>query len=246
MKNNAAQNEQDYARSAQESERILAEYEERTKNKLFGSVYSSFSPFAIYNMARLDIHLGQALRRTEMLPLTGKRILDVGCGDGRQLLSFLIQGALPDDLYGIDLIPERIADAKAKHPLLHLQSNSAEQLDYPDSTFDLVTQFTVFSSILDGQMQASIAKEMARVTRPGGLVIWYDLRRTGKSKALVGFPQTTVESLFPDFHMVYAKTTRLRFGINRRLIPHSWELVGLLERMPFLCDCLFIALRKPA
>lgn len=246
MKKDAIQPNQDYVYSKQESERILLEYEERAKNKLYESVYHSFAPYAIYNMSQLDLLLGKTLRRAGMLPLTGKRILDVGCGTGRQLLSFLMQGALPDDLYGIDLIPERIAEAKAKHPLIHLQVGSAEQLDYPDASFDLVTQFTVFSSILDEQMQASIAREMNRVTKPGGLIVWYDLRRMGKSKALVGFPQPVVESLFPGFYTTYAKITRLRFGLSHRLIAHSWELVGLLERLPFLCDCLFIALRKSA
>lgn len=229
-----------------ESERILSEYKQRESVHLYKDLYGTYSPYSIYALARFDVLLGQALRNTKMLPLTGKRILDVGCGTGRQLLSFLMQGALPDDLYGIDLIPERIAEAKAKHPLIHLQVGSAEQLDYPDASFDLVTQFTVFSSILDEQMQASIAREMNRVTKPGGLIVWYDLRRMGKSKALVGFPQPVVESLFPGFYTTYAKITRLRFGLSRRLIAHSWELVGLLERLPFLCDCLFIALRKSA
>jgi ubiquinone/menaquinone biosynthesis C-methylase UbiE len=229
-----------------ESERILSEYRQREGVNLYKDLYGAYSSYSTYAVARFDVLLGQALHSTGMLPLTGKRILDVGCGTGRQLLSFLIQGALPDDLYGIDLIPERIAEAKAKHPLIHLQCGSADQLDYPDSSFDLVTQFTVFSSILDEKMQVGIAREMIRVTKPGGLIVWYDLRRMGKSKALVGFPQTVVESLFPGFHTTHAAITRLRFGLSRRLIARSWELVGLLERLPFLCDCLFVALRKSA
>ncbi len=43
-------------------------------------------------------------------------------------------------------------------------------------------------------------------------------------------------ALFPNFERVYAALTRPRFGIARRLIGVSWELLGLVERIPFLCD----------
>src|SRR5205809_126730 len=46
-------------------------------------------------------------------------VLDVGCGAGVTLLTFLQLGFAPGNLYGIDFQEERIAEAKAKCPSIH-------------------------------------------------------------------------------------------------------------------------------
>ncbi len=42
---------------------------------------------------------------------------------------------------------------------------------------DLVFQFVMFSSILNEPTKAQIAREMVRVLKPGGFVVWYDFFR---------------------------------------------------------------------
>jgi len=49
-----------------------------------------------------------------------------------------------------------------------------QYLPYAAHSFDLTMQFTVFSSVLDDEVKANVAREMLRVTRPVGMLLWYD------------------------------------------------------------------------
>ena len=44
----------------------------------------------------------------------------------------------------------------------------------PFHSFDLLLQSPVFTSILDQAMKERVAAEMMRVSKPGGLILWYD------------------------------------------------------------------------
>ena len=52
--------------------------------------------------------------------LSGWRILDVGCGDGRWLRSILEFDAKPEDLIGIDVSDARFEIGQAKNPIVTL------------------------------------------------------------------------------------------------------------------------------
>jgi SAM-dependent methyltransferase len=134
------------------------------------------------------------------LPLADRRVLDVGCGSGKVLASLLELGAWPENLYGVDLLPERIAEARQRYPDLNFQCTNAEHLEFPDASFDLVLIFTVFSSILDEQMARNVAYEVIRVLQPGGAVLWYDFRYDNPRNPNVrGMTKQRIETLFPDF-----------------------------------------------
>jgi ubiquinone/menaquinone biosynthesis C-methylase UbiE len=65
------------------------------------------------------------------------------------LLEFLQWGADPAALYGIDLSAEHIEYARRCIPQADLRVGGASELPWPDKSFDLLSQFTVFTSILD-------------------------------------------------------------------------------------------------
>ncbi len=139
------------------------------------------------------------LRMYGFAPLGTRRVLDVGCGSGKVLASLLSLGAKPENLYGIDLIPERIAEAKEHYPALNFQCANAERLEFPDSSFELVLLFTVFSSILDEQMARNVAREVFRVLRPGGGILWYDFRYNNPFNQNVwGMGLAQIRRVFPD------------------------------------------------
>src|SRR5437016_3736140 len=48
------------------------------------------------------------LQAAGLLPLNRYRILDVGCGSGRELASLIQWGAVPERLCGVDLLQDRI------------------------------------------------------------------------------------------------------------------------------------------
>ncbi len=166
------------------------------------------------------------------LPLTGRRVLEVGCGSGKVLANLLELGARPENLYGVDLLPERIAEAEQHYPDLHLQCANAEQLEFPDASFDLVLLFTVFSSILDGQMACKVAHEVSRVLRPGGAVLWYDFRYDNPRNPNVrGMIKRHIETLFPGLHMRLHTITLLP-PLARRLGRLTPVLYPVLAAIP--------------
>ena len=105
----------------------------------------------------------------------GLRVLEVGCGSGYFLSRLLDYGAA--HAAGIDLMEHRIALARERDPRLELVSGDAAELPWPDSSFDLVAQFTCLSSVLDHDLRRRIAAEMWRVLRPAGTIVSYDMTR---------------------------------------------------------------------
>lgn len=101
-------------------------------------------------------------------------VLDVGCGVGHW--AQLLAPALPADaqVTGIDRDPlwiekatERAAAFGTSHRFQYRLSH-AQTLPFPDASFDLVTCQTVLIHVAD---PGAVIAEMARVTRPGGLVL---------------------------------------------------------------------------
>src|SRR2546425_1473338 len=84
-------------------------------------------------------------------------------------------GARPQNLAGIELLPERVAETVELCPkAIKVHQGNAATLQFPDKTFDVVMQSTVFTSILDARMKEELASEMCRVLKPDGSILWYD------------------------------------------------------------------------
>jgi ubiquinone/menaquinone biosynthesis C-methylase UbiE len=93
-------------------------------------------------------------------------ILDVGCGTGRLL--GLAQSRFPEaKLFGVDAAIEMVRQAKTSHPdgAIRFQQAAAEELPFPDASFDLVFSTMTFHHWSD---QGRGIAEVARVLRPGG------------------------------------------------------------------------------
>jgi SAM-dependent methyltransferase len=108
-------------------------------------------------------------RRLEMVRrfvgLEGARILDVGCGIGTYVRRFR---RYSDDVHGIEVEPERAAEAGAELPNIVLAVGEA--LPYPDGHFDLVFSNEVIEHVDDDRQTA---REMVRVTKPGGAIVLF-------------------------------------------------------------------------
>src|SRR5690349_12256407 len=80
--------------------------------------------------------LEQLLQRAGLFPLDQKRILDVGCGTGETLAGFQGWGAAPENLYGVDLLADRIRRARENFPAMSFREANAEVLPFADGFFD--------------------------------------------------------------------------------------------------------------
>ena len=169
----------------------------------------------------------------------------MGCGSGKVLASLLALGAQPENLCGVDLLPDRIAEAQQRYPALQFQCANAEHLDFPDDHFDLVLLFTVFSSILDGQMARNVAHEVSRVLRPSGAVLWYDFRYNNPRNPNVrGITLARIHHLFPELEM-HLRTITLLPPLARRLGRLTPMLYPLLAAIPPLRTHYLGLLVKP-
>ncbi|HKB17745.1 MAG TPA: class I SAM-dependent methyltransferase [Candidatus Dormibacteraeota bacterium] len=186
------------------------------------------------------------LDRAGWLPLAGRRVLDVGSGTGAELAWFREVGARDANLVGIDLLPERVEAARKSYPGLEFRAGNAERLPFPDSSFDLVVACTLFSSILDEGMAASVAGEIQRVMRPGGGLLWYDFRYDSPSNPNVrGVGARRVRSLFPNLTGELIGLTLLP-PLARRLGPLTPAAYPVLVTIPPLRSHLCGLLRKAA
>jgi ubiquinone/menaquinone biosynthesis C-methylase UbiE len=162
----------------------------------------------------------------------------VGCGEGRWLLEFLQWGAVASNLHGIDLLDERIAYGRERLPGADLRSGDAAKLPWRDASFDLVTQFTVFSSIPDTKGQTEVAAEMLRVLRPGGRILWYDCRYSNPANTAVrGLDRNDIRKLFPACSIRFARTTLVP-PLSRAIARRSWAMAAALEGLRFTCTHL--------
>lgn len=96
----------------------------------------------------------------------GQRVLDVGCGPGA-LTSELVRRVGGEAVTAVDPSAPFVAAAKARHPTVNVQSASAERLPFADGAFDAALAQLVVHFMAD---PVAGLREMARVTRPGGVV----------------------------------------------------------------------------
>jgi SAM-dependent methyltransferase len=144
--------------------------------------------------------LVELLARAGMPSLENRRMLEIGCGDGRVLEQLIALGANPQLIAGVDLLEERVEAARRRLPEAELRVADARSLPYPDESFDVVLAFTVFSSILELEIARQVAREMCRVIKPGGVVVHYDFQYNNPWNPNVrGVKRAEVEGYFDGF-----------------------------------------------
>lgn len=209
-------------------DRLRTEYAERARRSAEHDPYGPQHPHNLFMYQQRDRAVIRLLRRHDLFPLHERQILEVGCGQGRVLLDWLRYGADPAHLHGVDLLCDRVTAAHDRVPSLRLVCADGQQLPYASGQFDLVLQFTAFSSVLDAGVRQRMAAEMHRVLKPGGALIWYDFWLNPTNPQTVGLPHTAIRQLFPDCSLDVGRIT-LAPPITRRLVRYSWSVCQLLE-----------------
>jgi ubiquinone/menaquinone biosynthesis C-methylase UbiE len=156
----------------------------------------------------VERNLLAGLRQRGHSDLREATILDVGCGTGFWLRNFIQWGARPENLIGLDLLAGRVEQARGSLPAsVNVRQESATEMGFRDRRFDLVFQFTVFSSVLLPEMKQQIAREMLRVLKPSGYIVWYDFYLDNlRNKDVRGVSKKEIRGLFANcsysFHRI--------------------------------------------
>ena len=149
--------------------RIRDAFEDRDRDRGRGAAFARASiRLADQRLARTDEIIRDAFGAEH------PRIFDVGCGGGRDLAHWRARGWAPDRLAGIDVVPDRVEQARIACPGVDIRLGSGGPLPFADASFDIASASVVLSSILDDDVRRALCAEMLRVVRPGGLLLIYD------------------------------------------------------------------------
>lgn len=228
--------------SATEEDRIRAEYAKRQTDD---ARYSWFNPGHLFLVQERERRLLALLQRYGFAPLEAKKILEVGCGIGHWLREFIKWGARPENIVGVDLLPDRVAEARKLCPeAVAIHCGSATRLAFPDATFDLILQSTVFTSVLAPDTRQQLASEMLRVLKRDGLILWYDFHLNNpRNPQVQGIKRREIHQLFPGCRIELRRLTLVPL-LARWLAPRSWFFAYLLGKIPLLCTHYLGVLRK--
>ncbi len=155
-----------------------------------------------------------------MSELTGGSILDVATGSGG-FITFLLDNIKDfNEITGIDLNEQRLADARSAYPagnirFLHMDATC---LEFPDGYFDTVC---IANSLHHMETLTTVLAEMERVCKHGGNFLINEMYQDGQSET-----QQTHVSL----HHWRAEIDRAE-GVYHRETYTRQELIGIIEKV---------------
>lgn len=119
----------------------------------------------------IDIYLFDQLLKGRLSP--SMKVLDAGCGSGRNLIYFLRNGY---DVCGVDRSGESVVQIRALAATLapHLPTDNfrveaVESMSFADAGFDVVISSAVLHFARDEDHWQRMVREMWRVLKPGGI-----------------------------------------------------------------------------
>lgn len=214
--------------------------------KLPADRYSRFSADVLARVQERQRVMVRMMASHGVCSLEGLDVIEVGCGNGANLVEFLGLGAQPEHLVGNELLADRLVQARSLLPSsVRLLPGDAGSLALQDQGFDIVIQSTVFSSILDDCLQNRVAAAMWSWLRPGGAVLWYDFTFDNpRNPDVRGVPLARIRELFPEGR-VDARRVTLAPPIARRVCRIHPSLYTALNALPFLRTHLLCWIEKP-
>ena len=208
--------------------------------------YSALRPDVWQTLQERQRALLQLLASHGITDLSALRLLEVGCGSGGNLLELLRLGFAPQHLTGIELLPDRLEQARHVLPAATaLIAGDATAAAIAPASQDFVLQSTVFSSLLDDAFQQRLADAMWVWLKPGGAVIWYDFTFDNPRNADVrGVPLQRVRALFPQGRVQHRRVT-LAPPLARVLCRWHPGLYGVFNALPLLRTHVLAWVSKP-
>lgn len=216
-------------------EQIREQYNNRlgTESR-YNSVYSRLSSNERIKTAQKLV--GQFLGNA-----SGKRVLEIGAGQGDNVRLMKACGFTEKNIFLNELLPERIAAARQNHPTIKIYEGNAIHVAFEEQ-YDCVFQSTVFTSVLNTSDRKALAEKMWELLKPGGIILWYDfVYDNPRNKHVKKVTAEEARQLFPEAVAIEIKKTTLAPPIGRKV----GKLYGFFN-LPFLRSHIFAVFQKPA
>ena len=121
---------------------------------------------------------------------------------------------------------------------------NATNITFGNDSFDIITVFTLFSSIINPHIRKNIAEEIIRILKPGGFILFYDVRYNNPfNKNLVAIRMREIKRLFPKMQFKVERVTILP-PLVRMLGKANLYLYKYLSSVNFLNTHYFIKIKK--
>ena len=169
----------------------------------------------------------------------GQRVLDVGCGPGA-LTAELVRRTGAEGVSAVEPSASFAAAVRERLPGVDVRRSAAEQLPFPDDTFDASLAQLVVHFMTD---PVRGLREMSRVTRPGGMVaacvwdhaggrgpltaFWAAVRELDPAaddeSGLAGVREGHLARLFAQAGLGQARATTLTVRVRYDSFEQWWE-----------------------
>ena len=137
---------------------------------------------------QIDIYVFDQILRGNIAP--GMRVLDAGCGYGRNLVHLLREGcevfALDANSEGVEHVGQLSASLATGLPAENFQAGPVDQMPFPNELADVVICSAVLHFARDEEHFHAMLSELWRVLRPGGLLFCRLASRIGMDFQPVG------------------------------------------------------------
>lgn len=217
-----------------ETEQIKVRYERRkTGASKHSSIYSDYivkERNLIYSKIINDHFINKDIIR----------ILEIGAGSGGNIEFFKSIGIRPNHIFANELLEDRLISLNQNHPDINVLPGNALEISN-ELQFDLVFQSTVFTSILDKDFRKQLSDKIWDMTKPGGIILWYDfIFDNPKNPDVKKVSVKELKSLFPKGEFVFEKKVTLAPPIGRKV--GKWY--SFFNLFPFLRSHYIAVIQK--
>jgi SAM-dependent methyltransferase len=210
--------------------RLRIEYARRKRQLVGNDLYSLFNVAYLYAIQQRQRIVLSTLKKNGFINLSKLLIAEIGCGNGSVLTEYLGFGAVLENVYGVDLLFDRLTHARHVLYGAGIANADGQNLPFPSHSFDLVIQSMAISSILDSQIRRNVCFDMLRVLKPTGMILWYDFWLNPTNPQTQGVRPSELRLLFPMCTFEFHKIT-LAPPLARIVVPISWGIASLLEKL---------------
>jgi len=211
-------------------QRLRKEYQNRSNRKEFLDLYSFFTSSYLFTIQQRERAILHVLKNHNQKSLKEMKILEIGCGGGFLLMDFVKYGASQHNIWGIDLLFDRLRNALVILPSGNIVNADGQELPFESRSFDILLQSMAFSSILNPSVRSNMAAEMIRVLKDNGVILWYDFWWNPSNRQTAGIRPREIQRLFPKCQIQKKKIT-LAPPIARRIVPITWQFALFLESL---------------